>query len=155
MMMSVDPAYWPTCAWYFNAQQLVTLRGLVDNNNRPLFNFANGMDGVYGDEGETNRLDTGSPSSSAPVNSPVGRMLGFPVFVDNSIPALTASTTGGPIFGSMEHAMVMRTVGNGARVMRLTERYADFLAAALYCFARFDLRSNDLRSAATLKPAAT
>jgi hypothetical protein len=50
--------------------------------------------------------------------------------VDNNIPNLTASTVGGPVFGSLQHAMVRRIV-RGAEVMRLTERYADFLAEGL------------------------
>ena len=80
---------------------------------------------------------------------------GYPVVVDNGIPALSASTVGGPLFGNMQHAMVMRTVRDGARVLRLTERYADFLAVGYLGYYRMDIRSNDLRSAVTIECAAT
>jgi hypothetical protein len=39
--------------------------------------------------------------------------------------------------------------------MRLTERYADYLAVGYLGFARVDMRSNDLRAAVTVRPAAT
>jgi hypothetical protein len=77
------------------------------------------------------------------------------VVIDNSIPNLTASTTGGPIFGSMEHAMVQRTVRGGTRVMRLDQRWADFLAVGYMGWVRTDLRSNDLRAAVVTRLAAT
>ena len=39
--------------------------------------------------------------------------------------------------------------------MRLNERYADYLAVGYLAFWRFDLRSNDLRSAITVQAAAS
>jgi hypothetical protein len=47
----------------------------------------------------------------------VAQILGFAVVIDNDIPALTASTTGGPVFGSLQHSMVYRQVRN-AGLMR-------------------------------------
>jgi HK97 family phage major capsid protein len=84
----------------------------------------------------------------------VGRILGFPVYTDPNLPALTASTTGGPVFGSLNRAMVYRRV-NDVSVMRLQDRFADYLAVGYIGFLRADFRSNDLRSAVTVKPAAT
>ncbi len=89
-----------------------------------------------------------SPNNS---NAPVAKLLGFPVIVDNNIPDLTASTVGGPIFGDLGPAMVYRKVRSGATIMRLNERYADYLAIGYLGFWRFDLRSNDLRSAITVQ----
>lgn len=132
MVEAVDPAYWPSARFYMNAAQAVNQRSVTDANGRPLINFANG----YAD-------------------GAIGSMLGFPVVVDNSLPNLTASTVGGPVFGNMQHAMVMRTVRGQSTVMRLTERYADFLAVGYLGYYRFDIRSNDLRAACTVKPAAT
>ena len=74
--------------------------------------------------------------------------------VDQNIPNLAASTTGGPIFGHLQSAMVKRTV-KGAGVLRLTERYADFLQVGYIGFMRTDIRSKDLRAAVTVKPAGT
>lgn len=85
----------------------------------------------------------------------IGHMAGFPVVIDNTLPNLTASTTGGPVFGNLPHAMVKRVVRGGTSVMRLTERYADYLAVGFLGFTRVDMRSNDLRAAVTVKPAAT
>ena len=74
--------------------------------------------------------------------------------VDNNIPNLTASTTGGPIFGNLKPAMVYR-VTRDTTVMRLQERYADYLAVGYIGYYRLDIRSNDLRAAVTVKAAAT
>ena len=43
----------------------------------------------------------------------------------------------------------------GASILRLQERYADFLAVGYIGFVRTDIRSNDMRAAVTVKPAAT
>jgi HK97 family phage major capsid protein len=84
----------------------------------------------------------------------IGRILGFPVYTDASIPALTASTASGAVFGDLSRAMVQRTVSD-ASVLRLSERYMDFLAYGFLGFVRTDIRSNDLRAMAISKPAAT
>jgi len=149
MVQGVDPAYYPTCAWHFNSAQAWNLRTVVDGQGRPLLNFANGFDA------EDMTRGGGEPASDSEVTSPVARLFGFPVVIDNSIPNLTASTTGGPVFGSMHHAMVMRTVRGGTRVMRLGERYADYLAVGWLGWIRADIRSNDLRGAVTVRAAAT
>jgi HK97 family phage major capsid protein len=144
MIQSVDPAYRndadgnPTSAFYVNDAHLAGLRNLVDNYGRPLLILPN---------------QGGMPT-----------LWGYPVKVDNNIPNLTASTTGGPIFGNLQNAMVLRVVRGNARVvantspgnmMRLTERYADYLAVGYLGYLRCDVRSNDMRAAVTVKPAAT
>jgi HK97 family phage major capsid protein len=133
MIASVDPAYRSMGAkFYFNDPQLLGLRSQVDSQGRPLVNLQDGLtQGSY--------LTT---------------LYGYPVCVDPNIPALTASTAGGPIFGHLQSAMVLRTV-NQAGLLRLTERYADFLQVGFIGYMRFDSRSNDLRAAVTVKPAAT
>jgi hypothetical protein len=52
-------------------------------------------------------------------------------------------------------AMVYRKVWSGATLMRLNERYADYLAVDYLAFWRFDMRSNGLRSAITIQAAAS
>jgi HK97 family phage major capsid protein len=152
MIAGVDPAYYPTCKWYMNATQAWNLRSVVDSNGRPLINFANGFD--------ADDVVNGNWSS----NTPVAKLFGFPLIVDQNIPNLTASAAGGPVFGTMNHAMVMRVVRADARVvaktgpanmMRLEERYADYLALGYLGYLRMDIRSNDLRAAVTVKAAAT
>jgi HK97 family phage major capsid protein len=144
MIQSVDPAYRndpdgnPTSAFYVNDAHLAGLRNLVDNYGRPLLILPN---------------QGGAPT-----------LWGYPVKVDNNIPSLAASTVGGPIFGNLQNAMVQRVVRSDARivanvnpagVMRLTERYADYLAIGYLGYIRLDIRSNDLRAAVTVKPAGT
>jgi predicted phage gp36 major capsid-like protein len=80
---------------------------------------------------------------------------GFPVVIDHNIPNLTASTASGAIFGRVRDAMVIRRVTNEASILRLTERYADFLQVGFLGFERYDIRSNDLRAAVVAKPAAS
>lgn len=78
----------------------------------------------------------------------------YPVLIDNSAPPIAANTLSGPLFGSLQHGMVARNVTQ-AGVMRLNERYADFLAVAWLGFMRYDIRSNDLRALTQVKFAGT
>ena len=131
MIEAVDPAYWPGACWYMNAVQAMGMRQIVDSNNRPLLNLDNAF-----------------------AEGAIGTIGGFPVKVVNEIPNLTASTNGGPIFGNLQHAMILRTV-QGAGLMRLTERYADFLQVGYIGWVRGDSQPNDLRAAVTVTPSTT
>lgn len=132
MIAAVDPAYRDLgCKWYMNDNQLLGLRGQVDSNGRPLINLVDG-------------LTEGAPTL----------LWNYAIKVDQNIPNLTASTTGGPIFGHLQSAMVVRTV-NQSDLMRLVERYADLLQVGYIGYNRFDIRSNDLRAAVTVKPSTT
>jgi HK97 family phage major capsid protein len=128
MIEAVDPAYWPTCAFYMNAAQAMGIRAQVDANGRPLLNLDHSFDD----------------------KATIGTMYNFPVIVDNGAPNATASTVGGPTFGSMQHAMVRREVRD-IRIARLVERFADYLCVAYLGWHRVDSRSNDLRAAVTVK----
>lgn len=132
LIASVDVAYRDLGAkFYMNDQQMLGLRGQTDTNGRPLLNMQDGL-----------------------TEGAVGTVFGYPVRIDNNIPNLTASTTGGPVFGHLPSAMVLRTV-NQSGLLRLNERYADLLQIGFIGYMRFDIRSNDVRAAATVKPAAT
>lgn len=132
MIAAVDPAYRAMGAkWYFNDNQIMGLRGQVDSNGRPLLNMQDGL-----------------------TEGAIGELFGYPVKVDQNIPNLTLSTTGGPIFGHLSTAMVKRTV-NQSGLLRLDQRYADLFQLGYIGYMRFDIRSNDLRAAVTVKPAAT
>ncbi len=143
MLQAIDPLYYPGCKWYFNATQAWNMRTITDGNGRPILNFMNGFTAD----------DVSNPNYSS--GSAVATLFGFPVIIDNSIPNLTASTTGGPVLGALKNAMVMRTVSGTTSCMRLQERYADYLAIGYLGWARLDIRSNDLRAAVTVQPATT
>lgn len=78
---------------------------------------------------------------------------GYAIVIDNNASSITANASpsaanaSGPVFGSLHHAMVARNVTQ-AGVMRLNERYADFLAVAWLGFMRYDIRSNDMKAVA-------
>lgn len=147
MISAVDPAYYHTqygtARFYMNAAQAFNLRQVVDSNGRPILNFANGFTA----DGVTN------PDYNS--GSAVASLFGFEVQIDNSIGNLSASTVQGPLFGNLAHAMVQRTVGPGCRVMRLDQRYADYLQVGYVGFIRTEIRSNDLRSVTTVQAQAT
>lgn len=93
-------------------------------------------------------------------------LMGYDCVVDNNISALTASTASGIIFGHMPSAMVLRRVtgdavvdrvqvGQNGNMMKLDQRWADFLQVGFIGWTRFDMRSNDLRAATVVVPAAS
>lgn len=132
MIAAVDPAYRALGAkWYMNDNQLLGLRGQTDSNGRPLINLQDG-------------LSEGMPTI----------LWNYPITVDQNIPNLAASTTGGPIFGHLQAAMVKRTVTQSG-LLRLDQRYADQLQIGYIGYMRFDVKSNDLRAAVTVRGAAT
>lgn len=127
---SIDPAYRSLGAkWYFNDTMALNQMAVTDNYGRPLW--------------------TPDPQVGEP-----DRLYGFPTVIDNNLPSLAASTVGGPIFGHLPSAMVQRTV-QGTTLMRLNERYADFLQVGYIGHSRMDMRSNDLRAAVVVKAAAS
>jgi predicted phage gp36 major capsid-like protein len=131
MIAAVDPAYWPGAKFYMNAAQALNMRQVVDDNGRPLLNLDNGFqDGC------------------------IGSIAGFPVKVVQEVGNLTASTVEGPMFGNMGAAMVLRTV-EGAQLMRLTERWADYLQVGFIGYSRFDSQPNDMRAACVVKSSTT
>jgi HK97 family phage major capsid protein len=127
MVQAVDSAYWPNAAFYFSPAQFVAQLNLADSYGRPLYES----------------LQQAEPT-----------LMGFPVHIVAETPALTASTAGGPVFGDLSIAMVRRRV-DSADLMVLDQRYADARQIGYYGYVRQDHRSNDLRSAVTVKPAAT
>ncbi len=131
MITAVDPAYRNLGAkWYMCDSDMKTVRRLVDNYGHPLF---------------------ADPTDGSPL-----RIFGYPVAIDNCLsPAsTTASTVSGPVFGYMPSAFVFRQVQQ-VRMMRLVERWADFLAVGYEAWFRVDMRSNDLRALAGYKSPAS
>jgi HK97 family phage major capsid protein len=133
MIAAVDPAYRNTgrCIFVANDITLAMLRSITDAYGHPLWSPA---------------VAPGQPDT----------LYGYPVIVDQNTSnvSLSASTVGGLIFGDFKTAMVARQV-NGATMMRLTERYADYLQVGYLGYCRMDARSNDLRAAAIFSNNAT
>ena len=129
----VDPAYRDAgnCTWVMNDTTLQAMRSVSSTTGFPLW---------------TPDIHVGGTSS--------GRLYGYPVVIDQNVASLTASTVSGPIFGALNHAMVLRQV-NQTGLLRLVERYADFLQVGFIGYERWDARSNDMRAVAQPKPAAT
>jgi HK97 family phage major capsid protein len=113
----VDPAYRqnPTCKWMFADSTLKALRLIVDGNNRPLWQ-----------PGLTAGFGTPWPET----------ILDKPYAINQDMPAMAASAY--PIlFGDMSKYKVRR-VASGTTVMRLVERYADYLQVGYLGFLRLD-----------------
>lgn len=126
MIMTVDPAYRKSgrATFVCNDLTLAMLRTITDAMGRPIWS-----PNVVPDQPDT--------------------LYGYPVIIDQNTSAVSTSTStaGGLLFGDFKVAMVGRQV-NGATMLRLTERYADYLQVGYLGYVRMDARSNDLRAAA-------
>ncbi|MFJ8555306.1 phage major capsid protein [Streptomyces sp. NPDC093676] len=116
LVHSVDPAYRDNGQWAMSDSALKMIRKLKDGQNRPLW----------------------EPSVQAGVAS---TLLSYPVLIDNGIPvpAANAKSIG---FGDIKSAYVVRQVAGG-QMMRLEERYADFLQVGFLGFLRLDAKPDD------------
>ena len=109
---SIDPSYINSNSRFMLNQTVrKSIRKLVDGQNRPLWEPS---------------LQVGQPDS----------LLGYPVALNNYIatPAQNAKTI---LFGDIAAAYLIRDVSDLA-VMRLVERYADFLQVGFFAFQRSD-----------------
>jgi HK97 family phage major capsid protein len=114
---AVDPAYRdrPTAKFMMHDSTLKATRQLVDTTGRPLW-----MPGISAGFG------TGFPPT----------ILDRPYVVNNDLPVMAASAYS-LLFGDMSKYKVRRVAG-GVTMMRLTERYADYLQVGFLGFLRFD-----------------
>lgn len=109
---SIDPSYINSNSRFMLNQTVrKSIRKLKDSQNRPLWEPS---------------LQVGAPD----------QLLGYAVALNNYIatPAVNAKTI---LFGDIQAAYVIRDVSDVA-VMRLTERYADFLQVGFFAFQRSD-----------------
>jgi HK97 family phage major capsid protein len=124
MEHAVDPAYRsnPSSYWMFNDAVLKGLKKLVDGNNRPLW-----QPGL-----------TASFSQGAGVNITPGKptILDHP-YVINADMATPAANSYSILFGDLSTFKV-RELKSGTTVLRLVERYADYLQLGIIAFRRFD-----------------
>lgn len=109
---SIDPSYINgNSRFMMNQTVRKSIRKLVDGQQRPLWEPS---------------LQVGAPDT----------LLGYPVSLNNymAVPAQNAKTI---LFGDINAAYVIRDVSDIA-VMRLVERYADFLQVGFFAFQRSD-----------------
>lgn len=129
---NVDPAYRAEgCVWVFNDGFLKLLRGIVDDNHRPLFwdqsmNLSNGLTGMT--------------------------LLGFPVIIDQACPAPSGSNNFG-FFGNLREAYVVRMVKDISMVT-LNEKYAENGQVGYLAWARLDATVQDTNAGVVLRAAA-
>ena len=119
----VDPAYRGRARYVLADSALRELRKLKDTTGRPLWvpTVAEGVPSTI--NGRAYTID----------NS-------FPTFADEAAPI---------VFGDIEAAYLVRQV-RGAQVLRLTERYADYLQVGFLGFQRLDAVVQDTAAAAKL-----
>jgi len=120
---SVDPSYRyaPSARWMFNDTTLKLLKKLVDGNGRPLWS-----------PGLTASMQDG-PGVALNTNP---QILGHGYVVNPNM-APPAANSYSVLFGAME-TFKMRRVKDGITVMRLVERYADFLQQGFLAWERWD-----------------
>jgi len=113
----VDPAYRdrPDAKYFFHDTTLKAIRKLLDSSNRPL--WQPGISAGFGN---------GFPPT----------ILDKPYVVNNDMPTMAASAYAVG-FGALKNYKVRRVAG-GTTIMRLTERYADYLQVGFLGFLRFD-----------------
>ena len=125
---SVDPAYRGSALYAMNDLTLAAIRKLKDSQNRPLW----------------------VPSVAGGVPSTIN---GRPYTIDNKLPAPAANAKS-ILFGDFKTGYIARRV-SGAQVLRLSERYADFLQVGFFGFARWDGVIQDAAAVKAYKHSAT
>jgi HK97 family phage major capsid protein len=110
MIHSVDPAYRDNAEWMFNDDTLRVIRQLKDLQNRPLWQ----QDIALG---------------ARPT------ILGYPYNVNQAM-AVMAANAKSILFGDFSYYLIRDTLD--LRVLRLDERYADFLQVGFIAFTRTD-----------------
>jgi HK97 family phage major capsid protein len=121
---SVDPAYRfnPATRWMFSDTMLKLIKKLVDGNNRPL--WQPGLTASFR-EGAAVDLVASKPT-----------ILDHP-YVINQDMAVPAANAYSMLFGDMS-CYKLRRVSGGVTVLRLVERYADYLQVGFTAFMRID-----------------
>ena len=130
LVESLDPAYGGGNGLKFMGHQSVrkALRKLKDGQNRPLWEPS---------------LQVGMADS----------LLGYPFVLNNDM-ATVAQSSKSLLFGNIRQAYVIRVV-KGLTVLRLTERYADYLQVGFLGFARADGTMQDANAVRVFQTTAT
>lgn len=131
LIHAVDPAYrgLPGTKFIAHDSFLGAVRKVKDTQGRPLWQ----PDYLAGGDRDT--------------------VLGYPVVIDNSMATMAANSVSA-LFGNFQRGYIWRRV-LGLQMLRLTERYADFLQVGFLGFMRADGRVNDVKAIAALVQSAT
>jgi HK97 family phage major capsid protein len=121
---TLDPSYRyaSTCRWMFNDLTLKHLKGLLDSQNRPL--WQPGLTASF-QEGAAVDLLNSRPT-----------ILNHPYIINQDMPTpvLNANSI---VFGDMSK-FVVRKVASGTTLLVLRERYAEYLQLGMTAFQRYD-----------------
>jgi HK97 family phage major capsid protein len=128
LIHSVDIAYRQNGRFMLNDLTVAAARKLKDAQGRPLWEPS---------------IQVGSPD----------RLLGYGLTVNNDMPVMAANAKS-ILFGDFELAYVIRDV-TGVQLLRLEERYADFLQVGFLAFQRSDGRPQDAGALRAYKNSAT
>jgi HK97 family phage major capsid protein len=134
---TVDPSYRyePSTRWMFHDTMLKAIKLLVDTNGRPL--WQPGLSASFQEGAAVNLLDA----------RPTILNHSYIVNMDMAPPTANAY---GVLFGDMSK-YVLRRVGD-LEMMRLTERYADYLQVGFTAFLRADGQLVDAAATSGLAP---
>ena len=130
LVHSVDPAYRAggNARFVMADSSLATIRKITDQYGHPLW----------------------QPSVSA---SDPDFLLGYPLTIDQGIPVMAANAYS-VLFGDFEAGYVVRQCLD-VQMMRLTERYADYLQVGFFGFLRLDARPDDANAVKAYENSAT
>lgn len=128
-------------------KDLLALERAVDPvyRGRGKYMLSGGAEGMLQDLEDTTGRPLWSPSIA--VGSP-STINGREYFVDSNAPAVAASSKS-VVFGDFKAGYVIRDVA-GSEILRLTERYADFLQVGFLGFHRYDAGVQDTSALAAL-----
>lgn len=128
LIHSVDIAYRQNGRFMLNDLTVASARKLKDSQGRPLWEPS---------------IQVGTPD----------RLLGYGLTVNNDMPVMAANAKS-ILFGDFELAYVIRDV-TGVQLLRLEERYADFLQVGFLAFQRSDARPQDAGAIRAYRNSAT
>jgi len=110
---AIDPAYRPQSKWMFADSTLKVVKKLKDGQQRPLWKA--GLEGM----GER------FPDT----------LMGYPYIINQDVAAMAANAKS-ILFGDFSNYIIRDVLG--VQILRLSERYADFLQVGYVAFARAD-----------------
>ena len=118
LLHSIDPAYrqMGNCKWAMADPSLAVVRKLKDSQGHPLWQPA---------------VTAGVPDT----------LLGYGVVIDNGLPTMAASAKS-ILFGDFHAGQITRQVLD-VQMLRLVERYADYLQVGFIGFSRLDSKPDD------------
>jgi HK97 family phage major capsid protein len=136
---AVDPAYRydASTRFMFSDAMLKLLKKLVDGQSRPLW-----QPGLTSSFREGAGVQAGQGGVQTPGGGPMPSILGYPYIVNQDMAA--PGTSGSPVTGNYSllfgalNTFKVRQVSGGTTVLRLAERYADFLQVGFVGYQRFD-----------------